>query len=201
MKKLGVLASHRGSNFQAILDACSDGRLTATVVIAISNNSQCEALVRAHRSGIETQHISAMTHPSEMQRDDAIKNALVDAGVDLVVTAGYMKKLGPKTLKEFEARIINVHPSLLPKYGGQGMYGDRVHSAVLANGDAESGLTVHLVDSEYDTGTILSQRRVPVLANDSVETLSGRVIKEEHDLLVHTLIDLVARLNATSLDK
>jgi phosphoribosylglycinamide formyltransferase-1 len=201
LKKLGVLASHRGSNFQAILDACSDGRLMATVVIAISNNSRSEALVRAHRSGIATQHISAVTHPSEMLRDNAIKRALEDAGVDLVVTAGYMKKLGPKTLKQFEGRIINVHPSLLPKYGGQGMHGDRVHRAVLANGDAESGLTVHLVDSEYDTGPILSQRRVPVLPNDSVETLAGRIIKEEHDLLVGTLIDLLASFKATSLDK
>ena len=201
MKKLGVLASHRGSNFQAILDACSDGRLAATVVIAISNNSRSEALVRAHRSGIETLHISSLTHPSETLRDEAIKNALEGADVDLVVTAGYMKKLGPKTLTEFDGRVINVHPSLLPKYGGQGMYGDRVHSAVLANGDAESGLTVHLVDSEYDTGPILSQRRVAVLPNDTVETLAGRVIKEEHDLLVSTLIDLVASLNATNLDK
>lgn len=201
MKKLGVLASHRGSNFQAILDACDDGRLAATVVVAISNNSHSEALVRARRSGIKTQHISSVTHPSEMLRDDAIKHALRDAGVDLVVTAGYMKKLGPNTLSEFEGRIVNVHPSLLPKYGGQGMYGDLVHKAVLANGDAESGLTVHLVDSEYDTGPILSQRRVPVLPNDSVETLAGRVIKEEHDLLVQTLIGLVATLKATDLDK
>tara|TARA_R110002072_G_scaffold104099_3_gene228435 strand:- start:8018 stop:8614 length:597 start_codon:yes stop_codon:yes gene_type:complete len=197
VKKLGILASHRGTNFQAILDACSDGRLNAEVIVAISNNSQSEALARARRSSIETRHISSATHPSAADRDEAIRKELVEAKVDLVVTAGYMKKLGPKTLGEFAGRVINVHPSLLPKYGGQGMYGNRVHTAVLANGDTESGLTVHLVDKEYDTGPILNQRRVPVLPDDSVDSLANRILAEEHDLLVQTLIDLVASKNNT----
>ena len=191
MKKLGILASHRGSNFQAILDACDSKRLAAEVAIAISNNSNSEALSRAKRHQIETLHASNLTHPGESRLDQAICQALVAAGVDLVVTAGYMKKLGPLTLGKFQGKIINVHPSLLPRYGGQGMYGERVHAAVLDNGDAETGLTVHLVDAEYDTGPILAQRRVPVLAGDTVASLGQRVLAEEHDLLVETLIEMV----------
>lgn len=191
MKRLGILASHRGTNFQAILDASDDGRLKAKVVIAISNNSQSEALARAKRAGIETLHISSLTHPSDSAQDKAIQLALSTAEVDLVVTAGYMKKLGPETLATYKQRIINIHPSLLPNYGGQGMYGSKVHEAVLNNGDTETGLTVHFVDSEYDTGAILSQRSVPVLADDTAITLASRVLAEEHSLLVQTLIGLV----------
>lgn len=191
MKRLGILASHRGTNFQAILDASDEGRLKAKVVIAISNNSQCEALARAKRAGIATQHISALTHPTDSAQDSAIQQALLAAQVDLVVTAGYMKKLGPKTLATFKQCIINVHPSLLPKYGGKGMYGRKVHEAVLKNGDTETGLTVHLVDGEYDTGPILSQRSVTVHGDDTASTLAKRVLAEEHELLVQTLIGLV----------
>jgi len=191
LKRLGILASHRGTNFQAILDASDDGRLKAKVVIAISNNSQSEALARAKRAGIETLHISSLTHPSDSAQDKAIQLALSTAEVDLVVTAGYMKKLGPETLATYKQRIINIHPSLLPNYGGQGMYGSKVHEAVLNNGDTETGLTVHFVDSEYDTGAILSQRSVPVLADDTAITLASRVLAEEHSLLVQTLIGLV----------
>lgn len=191
MKRLGILASHRGTNFQAILDACNEGRLKAKVVIAISNNSQSEALARAKRAGIETQHISSLTHLTDSDQDAAVQLALLAAEVDLVVTAGYMKKLGPKTLATYKQRIINVHPSLLPKYGGQGMYGSKVHKTVLNNNETETGLTVHFVDGEYDTGPILSQRTVKVLADDTVTTLASRVLAEEHDLLVQTLISLV----------
>jgi phosphoribosylglycinamide formyltransferase-1 len=193
LKKLGILASHRGTNFQAILDACDDGRLKAKVVIVISNNSQSEALARAKRAGIVTEHISSLTHATESAQDWAIQQTLSAAAVDLVVTAGYMKKLGPETLSTFNQRIINVHPSLLPKYGGQGMYGHKVHEAVLENGDTETGLTVHLVDGEYDTGPILSQRSVKVNGDDTASTLASRVLAEEHDLLVQTLISLVER--------
>jgi len=191
LKRLGILASHRGTNFQAILDACNEGRLKAKVVIAISNNSQSEALARAKRAGIETQHISSLTHLTDSDQDAAVQLALLAAEVDLVVTAGYMKKLGPKTLATYKQRIINVHPSLLPKYGGQGMYGSKVHKTVLNNNETETGLTVHFVDGEYDTGPILSQRTVKVLADDTVTTLASRVLAEEHDLLVQTLISLV----------
>lgn len=191
-KRIAVLASHRGSNFQAILDAIDDGRLNSEVVLAISNNSGSEALVRASKRGIDTLHLSGKTHPDPAALDLAMAEALQQADAELVVTAGYMKKLGPKTLEAFKGKIINIHPSLLPKFGGQGMYGKRVHEAVIASGDTESGLTVHLVDGEYDTGPILNQQRVPVLPDDSADDLAARIIAEEHKLLVATLIELVS---------
>lgn len=191
LKRLAVLASHRGSNFQAILDAIKGGRLAARVTLAISNNSQSEALTRANRAGIPTLHLSGKTHPEPEALDQAMAEALIAARADYVVTAGYMKKLGPNTLTEFQGRIINIHPSLLPKHGGQGMYGMRIHEAVIAAGDRESGLTVHMVDGEYDTGPILKQKVVPVLQGDTPETLATRIIAEEHELLVATLQALV----------
>lgn len=192
--KLGVLASHRGSNFQAILDAISDGSLNADVVVAISNNSRSEALIRAKKAVIQSHHFSGQTHPDPKALDQAIADALQAAGVDLVVTAGYMKKLGPITLERFSGKIVNIHPSLLPKYGGKGMFGMNVHQAVIDNGDSQSGLTVHLVDADYDTGPVLSQKIVPVEENDTPEVLALRIIAEEHKLLVNTLIELVASL-------
>ncbi len=191
-KRIAVLASHRGSNFQAILNAISEGQLDATVVLAISNNSGSEALVRARRHNIKTLHLSANTHPVAEALDQAMSEALKNAGTDLVVTAGYMRKLGPITLNAFKGKVVNIHPSLLPKYGGQGMYGKRVHEAVIANGERESGLSVHLVEGEYDTGPILRQQKVPVLADDTADSLAERIIAEEHKLLVATLIDLVS---------
>lgn len=189
--RLAVLASHRGSNFQAILDAIESGELNATVELAISNNSQSEALVRAKQRHISTLHLSGKTHPDPAALDHAMANALSSADVDLVVTAGYMKKLGPRTLKRFAGKVINIHPSLLPKYGGQGMFGMHIHEAVIAAKEAESGLTVHIVDGDYDTGPILKQHRVPVLPGDSATDLAARVLAEEHKLLVATLVELV----------
>ena len=190
LTKLAILASHRGSNFQAILDAINDGTLKAEVVLAISNNSQSEALKRATKAGIATRHLSNKVHPEPDDLDKAIAKALTDAGAELVVTAGYMKKLGPATLSQYKGKIINIHPSLLPKYGGKGMYGKFVHDAVIANGDQESGLTVHFVDGEYDTGPILKQRTVPVKPQETAEQLAARIIAEEHQLLVAALKEL-----------
>lgn len=190
LTKLAILASHRGSNFQAILDAINDGTLKAEVVLAISNNSQSEALKRANKAGIATRHLSNKVHPEPDDLDKAIAKALTDAGAELVVTAGYMKKLGPATLSQYQGKIINIHPSLLPKYGGKGMYGKFVHDAVIANGDQESGLTVHFVDGEYDTGPILKQQTVPVKPQETAEQLAARIIAEEHQLLVAALKEL-----------
>jgi phosphoribosylglycinamide formyltransferase-1 len=182
---LGVLVSHNGSNFQAIIDACKSKVINATVALAISNNSKSHGLVRARSENIPALHLSSKTHPQTL--DDAILSALEDHDIDLVVTAGYMKKLGPKTLKRYRGKIINIHPALLPKYGGTGMYGLNVHKAVLASRDKETGITVHYVDGSYDTGEIISQTTVKVISGDTPETLAARVIIEEHKLLVHTL--------------
>ncbi len=189
--KLGLLASHRGTNLQAIADACSSGRLAAEPAVVISNNSGSGAAQRARREGIPFHHLSGKTHPSAEALDAAILEVLEKHGVELVVLVGYMKQIGPRTLARFAGRVINTHPALLPKFGGAGMYGQRVHQAVLAAGETESGVSVHLVDAGYDTGPVIAQCRVPVLAGDTAESLAARVVEREHEFLVDTIAAIV----------
>ncbi len=184
---IGVLVSHRGSNLQAIIDACESGTLKAKPTIVISNNSQSGGLERARLAGIASLHLSSKTHPEPDLLDSAITAALKEHQVNLVVTAGYMKKLGPITLQAFRGKIINIHPSLLPKHGGKFMFGLNVHQAVLDAQETETGITVHHVDGEYDTGQIIAQTRLPVFTHDTAESLADRVIIREHELLIDTL--------------
>ena len=187
MMRLGLLASHGGSNLQAVLDACADGTISARPAVVITNNSKSRAAERAQQAGVNTVHLSSSTHPDPDELDAAILGALTQNSVDLIALAGYMKRLGPKTISTYRGLIVNIHPGLLPKYGGQGMYGERVHQAVLDSGDTESGATVHLVDEQYDHGSILAQVRVPVLPDDTVDSLAARVLQQEHTLYVRTL--------------
>ena len=184
---IGFLASHGGSNMQAIIDACKAGRLNAKAAVVISNNSDSRALERAKTEGIPNYYLSGKTHPDPDDLDRAIMDTLILHKVDVVALAGYMKKLGPKTLAHFRGRILNIHPALLPKFGGKGMYGIHVHEAVLAAGEKESGVTVHLVDEEYDRGPILAQVSVPVMPGDTPEALAERVLVQEHILYSATL--------------
>ncbi|MGI9325181.1 MAG: phosphoribosylglycinamide formyltransferase [Pseudomonadales bacterium] len=192
MNNLVVLASHGGSILQTILSACDDKLLNAKVTLVISNNSAAKALRRAEQHGVATLHLSAQTHPNSVDRDKVMLQAIEEAKADWVVLAGYMKKLGGQTLERFSGRIINTHPALLPKYGGSGFYGRKVHEAVLAAQDTESGATVHLVDGDYDTGAILSQVRVAVHPDDSVEALEERVKVAERRLMIETLNNLIS---------
>ena len=185
--RIGVLASHEGTTLQAVLDAVAQGRIAGSVAIVISNNSDAGALRRAAARGVPALRLSSATHPDPDALDGAILAALAEAQADVVFLAGYMKKLGPKTLVTFRGRIFNTHPALLPAFGGQGMYGSRVHEAVLASGARESGPSFHLVEAEYDTGRVLAQARVPVEAGDTVETLAERVRARERELVVETL--------------
>jgi len=184
---IGVLASGRGSNLQALMDGCAGGRIRARIVVVISNNSRSGALARASQAGVPGYHLSDHTHPAPGELDAAICHVLQEHACDLVALAGYMKQLGPATLGAFPGRVVNVHPALLPRHGGLGMYGIRVHEAVLAAKDAYSGATVHLVTGEYDQGPVLAQRRVPVLPDDTPETLAARVLAVEHELYVETV--------------
>ncbi|MDE2999312.1 MAG: phosphoribosylglycinamide formyltransferase [Gemmatimonadota bacterium] len=179
---LGVLASGGGTNLQAILDRTASGRLPARVGVVIGNNSRSGALVRARRAGVPAIHLSGRTHPQPGALDRAIAETLRFHGVNLVVLAGYMKKLGPATLAMHRNRIVNIHPALLPAFGGRGMYGDRVHEAVVQSGAQVSGATVHLVDEEYDTGPIILQRRIRVAPDDTPDSLARRVLAVEHEL-------------------
>lgn len=190
--KLGFLASHGGSNMQAILDACSRKAIAASPSLLVCNNPGATALERAKNAGMPAIVLNGKTHPDFAQLDEAILRALKEAEVELVILAGYMKKIGPRVLQGYQNRILNIHPALLPKFGGQGMYGMNVHRAVIAAGETESGATVHLIDEVYDEGPILNQARVPVLPDDSAETLQARVLEQEHKLYPDTIAKIVA---------
>jgi phosphoribosylglycinamide formyltransferase-1 len=191
-KKIGVLASHGGSNLQAIIDATRQGVLPAEVVVVIGNNAGAMAATRARDAGIPFRHLSGKTHPEFAELDAEIAQVLSDAGVDLVLLAGYMKKVGPLTIARFPNRIVNIHPALLPKFGGVGMYGPRVHEAVLEAREEITGVTVHLVDGEYDRGPIVAQCEVKVLPEDDAATLAARVLEREHEFYVETLARIVS---------
>lgn len=180
--RIGFLASHNGSNMQAIIDAIKRGELDAKPCVVISNNSNAFALERARREGIPAYHISSKHFPSEDELNSAILETLLKHDVNIVCLAGYMKKVGQKVLHHFKNRVLNIHPALLPKFGGKGMYGKFVHEAVLRSGETQTGCTVHLVDELYDHGKILGQKIVPIYPDDTVETLAARVLEQEHKL-------------------
>ncbi|MCC6415211.1 MAG: phosphoribosylglycinamide formyltransferase [Opitutaceae bacterium] len=184
---LGFLASHRGSNMQAVVAACRAGALAANPVVLICNNRSAEALARAEAQGVTAVVLNAATHPDPDMLDSAMLEILQRHGCDVIVLAGFMKKIGPRVLAAYADRIINIHPSLLPKHGGRGMYGRAVHEAVLTAGDHVTGVTVHLVNAEYDEGRILAQGEVPVRPGDTVDALAARVLAQEHAFLVGTL--------------
>lgn len=185
--RIAVLASGEGQTLQAVLDAVAEGRLAAKIVLVVSNNAAAGALRRAREAGIAALHLSTTLDSDAATLDCALTAALLAATPDVVVTAGYMKRLGPEVMAAFHRRMINVHPSLLPKYGGQGMYDRYVHEAVLAAGEQESGATVHFVEGDYDSGPTIAQARVPVLAGDTTERLAARVKQRERELLVEVL--------------
>ncbi|ANE42945.1 phosphoribosylglycinamide formyltransferase [Deinococcus puniceus] len=185
--KLAFLASHGGSAARHIASACASGALNGVPVALASNNSRSPALLWAQESGLKWAHLSSARTPDADALDAAILDFLLESGADTLVLSGYMRELGPRVLGQFAGRVVNVHPSLLPRHGGRGMYGDRVHEAVLAAGDTESGATVHLVTQGIDEGPILAQSRVPVLPGDTLESLKARVQATEGDLMLEAL--------------
>ena len=184
--KLSFLASHGGSSARQIIETINKGNLPGFEIgILITNNKDSVIYQWCLDNGIEVFHISGKTHPEH--EDEAIKEALLSAGTELIVLSGYMKKIGSKTLAQFGGKILNVHPSLLPKHGGQGMYGDFVHAAVLKAGETVSGATIHWVNGAYDEGPVILQKQVPVLRGDTVESLGQRVRSIEGDLYIEAL--------------
>jgi phosphoribosylglycinamide formyltransferase-1 len=182
MLRLAVLASGGGSNLQAIIDATERGEIDARVILVISNNSDCGALARAGKHDIEALHLSGRQFPGQAEFDAGLLEALAEHEVDLVILAGYMKLLSPTVVKAYRNRILNIHPALLPCFGGREMYGMRVHQAVIESGAKFSGVTVHVVDEKYDHGPIVAQRVVPVLQDDTAESLAERVLIQEHKI-------------------
>ena len=172
---------------RAVLAAIAAGALNAEARILICNTRGCAAIAAAQQAGLPWRHISGATEGGPEAADRAIAEALTEAGADLVVLSGYMRQLGPETLGRFGGRILNIHPALLPRHGGQGLYGRRVHEAVRASGDKVTGATVHLVDSDYDTGPVIAQASAPVWPGDTVDDIEARVRALEPGLLVETL--------------
>ncbi|GAA5439664.1 phosphoribosylglycinamide formyltransferase [Deinococcus caeni] len=187
---LGFLASHGGSAARHLVEACRAGDLDATPVALVSNNSRSPALAWARDAGLTIAHLSSAKYPDPDDLDAAILDVLVGAGADTLVLSGYMREIGPRVLNHFAGRLVNIHPSLLPRHGGRGMYGDRVHEAVLASGDPESGATVHLVTAGIDEGPILAQARVPVLPGDDLASLKARVQATEGELMLRAVRSL-----------
>jgi phosphoribosylglycinamide formyltransferase-1 len=185
--KLGFLASHGGSGMRAIVAAIRSGELGAEPRLVISNNPGSEALAFAEREGLPWRHINVSSEGSFEAADAAIAEALQAAGAELIVLSGYMRKLGPEVLTRYGGRILNIHPALLPRHGGLGMYGRRVHEAVRASGDTVTGASVHLVEHEYDTGPVIARCEVPVGPDDSVDEIEARVRAAEPGLYVQTL--------------
>jgi phosphoribosylglycinamide formyltransferase-1 len=183
MKKLNlvVLASGGGTNLQAIIDNIEAGKLDAQIKAVISNNSKSGALERARNHNIRDVHLSHKQFTTPEELDQKLLSVLKENETDLVILAGYMKMISPTVIREYKNRIINIHPALLPSFGGKGMYGIHVHEAVLESGVKVTGVTVHTVDEVYDHGPILYQKCVPVLADDTPESLQQRVLPHEHE--------------------
>ena len=192
MYNIAVFASGGGSNLQAIMDGCKSGRLNAHVCVVISNNSSSMALERARREGIPAFHFSQSMIQDEKLLEQTVLDTLIEHGADLIFLAGYMKKVSPAVLETYKGRVYNIHPALLPKYGGKGMYGINVHKAVLAAGEKETGITIHHVAGDvYDEGEIIAQKRVPVLDGDTPEVLAARVLEQEHIFIVDVLSKII----------
>lgn len=193
--RISVLVSGGGSNLQALIDAQKNGQLgNGKIVQVIGSRSDAFALKRAEREGIHWTVISSADFPDVEERNDAVLSALQSASTDLVVLAGYMSVLSPQVVQAYRGRIVNIHPALIPKHCGKGMYGIRVHQSVLDDGDPLSGATVHLVDEGVDTGEILIQKKVPVMPGDSAESLAERVLEVEHEILPAAVSQLVDEL-------
>ena len=188
--KLGFLASNNGSSIQAVVAAIAAGELRAQARLIVSNRQAAPALAFAREHGIAAAFIPTLADPGAA--DGRLLQAMRAAGVEWIVLSGYLRKLGPQVLGGYEGRILNIHPALLPRHGGQGMYGRRVHDAVVAAGDAVSGASVHLVDGEYDHGRVIARVEVPVLPGDTAADVERRVTASEPGLFVRVLQEIAA---------
>ena len=201
MKNVAVLVSGGGTNLQALIDyEKSRAECPYHIALVVSSTRHAYALERAAAAGIKAEvrspySVLGADAAKASDRDTkrlAVSDAILELcslnKIDIIVLAGYLSVLGGKIISEYEGRIINLHPALLPKFGGVGMWGHNVHEAVIAGGESESGCTVHLVDSGCDTGKILVQRKVPVLPGDTPESLAARIAPEEHKAIVEGLL-------------
>jgi phosphoribosylglycinamide formyltransferase-1 len=189
--RIAVFISGGGSNLQALIDAEKAGILAGDVVWVVSSSKKAYGLRRAEQAGIDTWVYLPKRYDSAQGAAQDLLRKLTEREIDYIALAGYLKLLPAEVVRAYSGRIVNIHPALLPKYGGKGMYGHHVHEAVLAAGETESGPTVHLVDEIYDNGRILEQVRVPVEADDTPDSLAARVLEQEHKLYPRALSKLI----------
>lgn len=185
--RIAILASGTGTTLSSILAATKNDTLSAKVVLVVSNKADAGALKIARNSGVLALHLSQKQFESPEDLDQAFLCAFKEQNVELIALAGYLKKISVNIIRKYKHRMLNIHPALLPSFGGKGLYGIKVHQAVLDYGCKISGVTVHLVDEKYDSGVPVLQRCVPVKKDDTPETLAARVLKLEHQLYVEAL--------------
>lgn len=189
--RIAVFISGGGSNLQALIDGHKAGILSGKVVWVVSNKRKAYGLERAKKEGIETFVYKKKNYDSPESAGDDLFEKLRERNIDYIALAGYLQLLPEKVVKTYRNRIVNIHPALLPKFGGKGMYGHHVHEAVIAAGEKESGPSVHLVDEIYDNGKVLEQFKIPVLPDDTPDTLAARVLEQEHKLYPRVLEKLI----------
>jgi len=180
---IAVFISGSGTNLQAIIDACKTDKIDGQIKFVLSDKSDAYGLKRARKNDIKDIYLSK----DEKQRDEKILSYLDKYNIDLIVLAGYLSIVSPKIVKKYNKKIINIHPSLIPKYCGKGFYGKKIHKAVLKNNDKVTGVTIHFVDEGIDTGEIIKQVKVDVKPNDIADKLAKRVLEVEHDVLVDVI--------------
>lgn len=183
--RIGFLASGNGSSARAIIDAIKSGELAAQARLIVSNNKSAPALTFATEAAVPSMHIATQSDP--VAADAKLAHAMISHGVELIVLSGYLRQLGPRILEHYAGKILNIHPGPLPAFGGHGMYGRRVHEAVIAAGVAKSGICIHMVDAEYDRGPVIARLSMPVEPGDTPERLETRVTAAEPGFFVETL--------------
>ena len=180
MKKIAIFASGEGSNFKVIYEKIIAWDIPAEICLVISNNPSCGAIDFAEQNSLPTFIVNKTRYPDSHSRDTILMQNLLKADIDLICLAGYMKMIPKNIVTHFENRVLNIHPALLPDFGGKGFYGMKVHEAVIQSNADESGATVHFVDAKYDHGPIVDQEKVNVSADDTADSLAQKVLAAEH---------------------
>lgn len=198
MINIVVFASGSGTNFQAIIDAAENGQINGRIQGLITNKQDIQAVERARKHDIQHAFLAPSQFSEQSSYTKALLKQLQDWDTDLIALAGYMIKIPSEVIQKYEGRIVNIHPALLPKYGGKGFYGMNVHRAVIENKETESGCSVHLVTEEYDEGPVIARHKVKVKDSDDAGDLAKRILKEEHKLFPKVIAKLANQLNKKS---
>jgi formyltetrahydrofolate-dependent phosphoribosylglycinamide formyltransferase len=198
LKNLVFFASGSGTNFQSVIDSLHEKPCEIQICGLITNNREAGALDRAKKNDIPAKILSPSSFNEKEEYEASLLCALQNWQPDLIVLAGYLLKIPTLVIQQYPGKIINIHPSLLPKFGGKGFYGIKVHEAVLEARETQTGCSVHLVDEEYDRGRVLAQRTIPVRESDTPETVAKRVLRQEHALLPKVIRDFCDAKQVTS---